>query len=111
MKNNYKGFLLIALSLVLTLFSLIVAAFTQVVNVQNYTFSPSSFNINLGDTIKWMRINGTHTTTSKTIPAGAVAWDKTLNATSISFTYVPAVVGTYDYKCTPHEFTQNMVAS
>jgi len=67
------------------------------------TFSPSTLTIPLGDTIMWMWATDDHTTTSTTIPSGAAAWDAPLNITHTSFTYVPTVVGTYNYKCIPHE--------
>lgn len=66
------------------------------------TFAPSSLNIHLGDTIKWVWVSGTHTTTSTSVPIGAANWDNPLNSTTTSFTYVPAVVGSYTYKCTFH---------
>lgn len=79
-------------------------AFTKIVNVQNHVFAPASFTINLGDTIVWTWVSGTHTTTSLGIPAGAVAWNKNINTSNRTFMYVPAVAGLYNYKCTPHQF-------
>lgn len=81
------------------------------VNVQNFTFSPASFSINIGDTVMWNWINGTHTTTSLTIPAGAAAWDQPISISSKTYIYVPSVVGTYNYKCTPHFTPQGMQAN
>jgi plastocyanin len=43
----------------------------HVVTVANFVFTPSSLTINLGDTMEWVFVSGTHTTTSTTIPAGA----------------------------------------
>jgi plastocyanin len=84
------------------LFTLSGYSFTQIVNVKNFSFSPVSFTINIGDTIRWVYVSGTHTTTSLTIPAGAAAWDHPINSSSTSFTYVPTKTGTYNYKCTFH---------
>jgi len=84
------------------LFVLKAFSFTQVVTVQNHVFTPASFTINIGDTIVWSWIDGSHTTTSLGIPAGAVAWNKNINSSSKTFTYIPAVTGIYNYKCTPH---------
>ncbi|MBV9963583.1 MAG: T9SS type A sorting domain-containing protein [Parafilimonas sp.] len=91
-----------AISLCL-LFVLKGYSFTQIVTVQNHVFTPSSFTINLGDTVKWTWINGSHTTTSLTIPAGATAWNQNMNSGSTTFIYVPKVLGVYNYKCTPHQ--------
>src|SRR6201989_696461 len=85
------------------LFVMKAYSFTQIVTVQNHVFTPSSFTINLGDTVKWTWINGSHTTTSLTIPAGAAAWNHNMNSTSTSFIYVPTKTGVYNYKCTPHQ--------
>ncbi len=85
------------------LFALKAYSFTQVVTVQDHVFTPSTFTINLGDTVKWTWINGSHTTTSLGIPAGAAAWNHSINTTNKTFIYVPTVAGLYNYKCTPHQ--------
>jgi plastocyanin len=78
-------------------------AVKHVISVGNYYFNPSSLsNVNLGDTIHWNWVNGSHTTTSSSIPAGAASWDHPLNSSSTSFEYIPTVSGTYNYVCTPH---------
>jgi len=84
------------------LFTMKAYSFTQIVTVQNHVFTPATFTINLGDTIKWTWLDGSHTTTSLTIPAGAATWDHSINSSSTSFTYVPGKLGAYNYKCTPH---------
>lgn len=70
--------------------------------VGNLQFNPSNLTINLGDTIVWTWFEGTHTTTSTQIPNGATSWDELLSNNSTEFSYVPAVEGSYDYKCSPH---------
>ncbi|HEX5151066.1 MAG TPA: T9SS type A sorting domain-containing protein [Parafilimonas sp.] len=92
------------------LFAMKAYPFTKVVTVQFPSFSPSSFTINIGDSVKWVWVSGTHTTTSLTIPAGAASWNKSITSTSTTFIYVPTKLGTYNYKCTPHEL-MGMVAS
>ena len=84
------------------LFSLSGYSFTQIVTVKNYAFEPSSFTINVGDTIMFTWVNGMHTTTSLNIPSGATAWDNPINSTATSFVYVPLKTGTYKYKCSFH---------
>jgi plastocyanin len=75
------------------------------------SFVPATgVTINLGDTIKFQWQNGSHTTTSTTIPAGATAWNQNINSGSTTYIYVPAVVGAYNYKCIPHEL-MGMVGS
>jgi plastocyanin len=87
-----------------------VSAATQTVTVQNHVFTPASFTINQGDTVKWVWLSGSHTTTSVTIPAGAAAWNNNITSASTTFLYVPAVAGNYSYKCIPHA-SMGMVAS
>jgi len=81
----------------------------HVVTVQNFSFTPSSLTINLGDTMEWTFVNGTHTTSSTTIPAGATIWSNSIDAAHLKFDYVPAVTGTYNYHCNIHPTT--MIAS
>ena len=100
----------LSLATICMLFTLSGYSFTQIVSVNNFSFSPVSFTINLGDTIKWVWVGGTHTTTSLTIPTGAAAWDHPINSSSTSFTYVPTKNGTYDYKCSIH-FAMGMQGS
>lgn len=94
------------MKLKLLLLSLIVSfaahATTLTITVQDFSFTPKNTTINLGDTLMFTWVNGSHTTTSTSIPSGAVAWDHPMNAANTSFIYVPAVAGTYNYQCTPH---------
>jgi plastocyanin len=77
---------------------------THTVTAADFSFTPSSFSMHLGDTVKWVWATGAsaHTTTSQTIPSGAATWNSNLSSTTTSFTYVPTVLGTYNYHCTIH---------
>ncbi|MBA3649172.1 MAG: T9SS type A sorting domain-containing protein [Chitinophagales bacterium] len=106
MKTIYKRILKISSTVVLLfLFALASKATIQIVTVQNFSFSPSSFTVNLGDTVKWVWVDGGHTTTSTSIPAGATSWDSQINSGNTTFKYVPSVVGTYNYHCAIHPTT------
>lgn len=72
------------------------------VSVQNISFTPSSFTMNLGDTVRWIWAGGTHTTTSTSVPSGANSWSNSINSTNTTFTYVPNKAGTYNYFCQIH---------
>ena len=77
----------------------------HIITAQNFFFSPSNLtNVLVGDTIRWVRVNGSHTTTStvSSIPAGAAIWNSPLNSVTTSFEYKVTVAGTYNYVCTPH---------
>jgi len=74
-----------------------------VVNVQNFSFSPSNLpNVIVGDTIRWVWISGTHTTTSTTIPAGAASWNHPITSSNTFYEYHVTIAGNYNYVCTPH---------
>lgn len=73
-------------------------------------FAPQTVNAQVGDVIRWVWASGFHTTTSSTIPAGATAWDHTLNGAGQQFDYTVTQIGTYNYVCTPHE-SAGMVGS
>ena len=105
-----KLFNLILTVIALTGLQQIASATIHTVQVSDFQFSPSSIQMQVGDTIKWVWVNGFHTTTSTTIPTGAAAWDDTLASANDSFMYVPTVAGTYDYHCTPHA-SMGMTAS
>ncbi len=86
-------------------------ATTFSVDVRDFEFSPSTIlTVRIGDTIHWEWKNGFHTTTSTSIPAGAATWDAPITSSTMTFNYVPTVLGTYNYKCTPHE-SMGMVGS
>jgi plastocyanin len=105
MRKNFKSVLMVA-TLIGISFVLPLNATKWVVNVQSFSFTPSSLPaVNLGDTIRWVWINGSHTTTSTvaTIPPGAAAWNSPITSAVPSFEYVPAVTGTYNYWCIPHQ--------
>lgn len=78
----------------------------HIVNVQNYAFVPANLNVSVGDTIRWVWINGSHTTTSTTIPTGAPAWDEPITSSNPFYEYRVNVPGVYNYLCTPHSSTQ-----
>ena len=83
---------------------------TVVISVSSNFFNPSSTTVTVGDTVKWVFHNGSHTTTSMNIPAGAASWDSPIELFSPSFSYKVTIAGNYTYKCTPH-FGAGMVGS
>lgn len=76
------------------------------VNVSNNSFTPSNLtHVIADDTIQWVWVAGTHTTTSTSIPAGAATWDSPITLDSNVYIYIPRVNGTFHYQCTPHAAT------
>ena len=103
-KKTTSGLLLI---LMLTIVSV---SHSRIINVSvsNNVFTPSTINnAFVGDTIKWTRTAGSHTTTCDgqaftSRPAGAAPWNTPLNSGNPTFSYVIQVAGTYNYICEPH---------
>ena len=79
-----------------------IFAVTHTVQVGNYYFNPSTLNVEVGDIVKWVWVNGSHTTTSSSVPAGAASWDSPINSGNQTYSYTVTVAGTYNYVCTPH---------
>ncbi|MDQ3021050.1 MAG: plastocyanin/azurin family copper-binding protein [Bacteroidota bacterium] len=80
---------------------------TRNITAQSNFFSPSTISAFVGDTIRWIWINGSHTTTCDgspltSRPAGAAPWDAPLSSTIPSYRYIVTVAGTYNYICLPH---------
>jgi len=106
-KNKFKSSLL-ALALLLTIFT--GNSYSRIIQITagNFVFSPAIVdNAIVGDTIKWTRTAGSHTTTCDgqqftSRPAGAPAWNAPLTSGITTFSYVIQVQGTYNYICEPH---------
>ncbi|MCH8904204.1 MAG: T9SS type A sorting domain-containing protein [Bacteroidetes bacterium] len=75
---------------------------THFVTVQNNSYSPSSFSVDVGDTVLWQWVAGIHTTSSVSVPGGASTWSGTLNSSNKFFTYVVTELGSYSYQCNIH---------
>lgn len=96
--------------LLVMIFSLSGFSTKWVVTVADFHFTPSSLpNVISGDTIRWVWVSGTHTTTSTSVPAGAITWDQPIDATNTVYEYPATVIGTYNYYCMHHPTT--MIAS
>lgn len=74
---------------------------THIVHASNFVFTPDSISIALGDTVRWVWDEGTHTTTSDST-TGADVWDAPLDQTNQSFSYVIHYPGIHRYYCTFH---------
>ncbi len=92
------------LLLIAAIFCMLTSSFatTYMVNVGGMSFTPSSLTVHPGDVVMFMWTDGTHTTTSTTIPAGATSWNSNINSSTTSFSYTPTVLGTYHYQCNFH---------
>ncbi len=98
------------LSAAAMLIAFVPFAATHVVQVSNFQFSPATLTgVQVGDTVTWTWTNGSHTTTSTSVPAGAAAWDAPITSAATTFSYKVTQAGTYSYVCQPH--APNMAGS
>ncbi len=91
-------------SLIVGMTAVAATATTWTVNASGMTFSPANITVAPGDTVHWVRIDGTHTVTSG---SGCVHntpyFNAPLDATHLTFDWVvPMGVGLVPYYCTPH---------
>ena len=100
--RKYTTFIAPLLFMAAMLFNIQGFSVKHVVLVGNYYFNPSSLNVSVGDTMRWVWSAGSHTTTSGVIPGGAASWDQPINSTNTVYEYPVTVTGTYNYVCTPH---------
>lgn len=101
-QNTMKKFYLLAVA---TFISVTIFAKVDTVLVKNFQFVPASFNAHIGDTVRWIWVEGAHTTTSTSVPIGAKAWDDSLNnlnKKNKKFSYIIKKKGTYSYFCKIH---------
>lgn len=84
-------------------------ATTHTVSVSNNIFNPAAFTAQIGDTVTWTWVSGAHTTTSTSVPLGAVSWDQPINSLATSYSYHIFIAGVYNYVCTFHQ-SMGMVA-
>lgn len=106
--KKFKPTLFIAIVLLAFFFNCKNSFSTTVnVSVSSFQFSPASISVQVGDTVRWNWLNGSHTTTCDgtaltSRPAGAAAWNSSINSVTNTFAYKVTVAGTYNYKCVPH---------
>ena len=101
-----KNFHWLRHSLIFSVFFVMICFFAEakiwVISVKNYSFTPFNLtHVQAGDTIKWLWVNGIHSTTATSAPEGALLWDHAINQDSAAFIYIPKMNGTYFYKSTP----------
>ena len=69
-------------------------------------FAPKELTINKGDTIRWVWVSGSHTTTSGTggaDPNAGDLWNAVIDLGNTEFERVFNDVGVFPYYCIPHE--------
>jgi plastocyanin len=77
----------------------------DVANGGDFTFTPKTRSIAVGDKVVWSFNDGGHTTTS--VPGQAVSWDSGNKDRGESFEKTFTRAGRFQYVCTPHESFMN----
>jgi len=97
-----KIYLLLVLLMAFTAFTQAAVHVIGVGSGGNF-FNPTTISdVIVGDSIEFVWVSGSHTTTSASIPSGAAAWDVPMNSGSTIFYYPVTVRGTYNYVCSFH---------
>jgi plastocyanin len=76
-----------------------------IIEVSNSGYSPQHIEINLGQTVQWINIQGTHNVDGRiaTYPENPASFYNGDASTGWIFTEVFDIIGHYDYECTPHK--------
>ncbi|HJU81474.1 MAG TPA: cupredoxin domain-containing protein [Acidimicrobiia bacterium] len=71
------------------------------VTANDFSFSPATVTVSVGDSVTWTLAEGAHTTSSGTAPDLDGLWDQALTADE-PFTFTFEEAGTYEYFCRFH---------
>lgn len=90
---------LIVLALAVPVLAQATVRVVQFGGTVGFAYSPASFSVSVGDTVRWQGSFEFHPLSSTSVPAGAAAWQ---NSGGVFFDYVVLVPGTYTYQCDVH---------
>ena len=76
-------------------------AATVEVSMQDFSFTPQTISINVGDTVQWTNNGGSHTTTSGSNCTADGTWNSGLLGQGQSFSHTFTEAGTFPYFCIP----------
>ena len=75
------------------------------VQVTNFQFTPSALTVNVGDTVRWSNVSGTHNVngTTTTFPSNPMAFSNPTDGSGAwVFDVVFTIAGSYQYQCGVH---------
>lgn len=76
------------------------SAATHTVNVSNFAYEPANLKIAVGDTVRWVWSDGTHTVTEGTdCTAKAGGFDSARHTASFTYEHTFEAAGKFDYFC------------
>lgn len=77
-------------------------AATVNVTVRDFVFTPKTVTVQIGDTVHWKWINGSHSTTSGVSGTPNGQWDSGVQSANFSFERTFDQAGSFPYFCTLH---------
>jgi plastocyanin len=82
----------------------ILAQTSHNVTVANFSFTPSSLTIEVGDTVFWTNTSGTHNVNGSmtTFPSNPDSFGSGAPSSGWTYSYVFTMAGDYTYRCDPH---------
>ena len=74
-------------------------------------FTPQDVSIKVGDTVHWVWVAGSHSTTSG-VPGNADGmWDSGIHSAPFTFDFTFLTAGTFNYFCSPHGLCCGMIGT
>jgi plastocyanin/glucose/arabinose dehydrogenase len=102
---------------ILTLFLVASVVCTDAATVQvtvgqgGLKFTPQDVTIQVGDTVEWTFVAGTHSSTSGTPGAPDGIWDSGVHSAGFVFSQTFTAPGSFPYFCSPHGLCCGMIGS
>ena len=102
---------------ILTLFLMASVVCTDAATVQvtvgqgGLKFTPQDVTIQVGDTVEWTFVVGTHSSTSGTPGAPDGIWDSGIHGAGFVFSQTFTAPGSFPYFCSPHGVCCGMIGS
>ena len=110
MKTSISFWMFLVIPMLLGVSS--VHSTTVEVGITSFSFTPNPANINQGDSIRWVLISGSHTTTSGNPCTPNGIWDYTFTGPGDTFIFQFDTTGTFPYYCDFHGCTfYNMIGT
>lgn len=78
------------------------SATIHTVDVRNNVFAPNQFSCDVGDTVRFVWVQGTHNVTWQSQPAGSALTNASITSSNVQQDYVITHEGNYTYTCTFH---------
>jgi plastocyanin len=111
MKLHTKFVFIVCCAATFSLLSSRAATIQVQVGADGLKFTPQDVTIHVGDTVHWVWVSGSHSTTSG-VPGNADGmWDSGIHSAPFTFDFTFLTAGTFNYFCSPHGGCCGMIGS